>query len=239
MKFFWIPFLIALAVAIALFLVEGPFVCFGTFAGFIAALMTLAGALACIKAYRNPDVEADSRGELTRSNVGFAAAAAGLILIGYIMLALTALGRTREFSKTAVSAANLRGVGQAMELYTVDFGDYPPSPVELVAAGHSTWAEFCAFLDPDIPDDRPLEVAQYSSFVLRPGAGEWKADPKLLLAYERSPRTPVELRVIPRRGRWVLFGDGNVRTLDDGEFEAARQVDAARRKELDWPPPVD
>lgn len=239
MKFFWIPFLIALAVAIALFLVAGPFLILGTMAGFVAALGALAGASACVKAYRDPRVEVDSRGELTRSNVAFAAAAACLILVAYVMLALTGLSRTREYAKAAVSAANLRGVGMAMKLYTEEFGDYPSSPEDLVRAGRATGGEFQALQDPRAPGGPPPGAPLYSSYILQPGSGEWVSDSRLILAYERFPWTLAKPRLFATHGRFVLFGNGHVRCLDNRVFEAARRADAVRRKELDWPPPVD
>jgi len=237
-KFFWIPFLIALALAIGLFLVGGPFLFWGTPAGFIAALVTLAGALACVKAYRDPDVETDSRNELTRSNVTFATVAAGLILFAYAMLAPTVLVRAREYSKTEVSVCNLGAVGAAMKLYADDTGDYPSSPGDLVRAGHATGAEFQSLQDPRAPGGPPPGGPIYSSFVLQPGSGKWNPDSRLILAYERFPWTITELRLFAAHGRLVLFGDGKVRRLDDWEFEAARQADSDLRKELAWRPPA-
>ncbi|MBU0637879.1 MAG: hypothetical protein KKB50_03370 [Planctomycetes bacterium] len=125
-------------------------------------------------------------------------------------------------------------MGQGLLHYNREFGDYAPSPAELVGTGHATWQQFYAFLDPDLPSNEPPEVARHSSFVLQPGAGKWNPDPLLVLAYERSPRSPLELRIVRRCGRCVLFGDGTVRVLDDAAFREAKRADAAQRTQIGW-----
>jgi hypothetical protein len=152
---------------------------------------------------------------------------------------MVSLSRSRVYAKSAVTSANLRGIGYGLQIYVQDCGAYPDSLRELVAKGLLAWDQVQSVCDPDVRYDVPADEAEYSSFVYQAGGGAWRADPRLILAYERGPWTPVELRLLPEHGRCVLFGDGRVERLDDEAFETAKRGDATARRELGWPTQSD
>ena len=227
--------LIAATVSVA----SGPVVMLGIPLGWVAAIFTLAAWLACLKVYRNPEARARSDTRISRAQICLGSVASAIAIIGCVDLAQVTLSRAREVAKAPVSASNLRGIGMGLKLYSADHNDYPPSFEELVTSGHLTWGQFWAMGDPEVPHDIPEEQARYSSFVYQPGAGTWRPDAEVILAYERGAWTPLALRVFLRYGRYVLFGDGRVTLLDDEAFNVARQRDVQKRAELGWPPPAN
>lgn len=238
MRYFYIPALISLAIAAAVLVGKDAVVMFGTMAGFVAALITLAGALTVAKVRRDPEAAAEDNVRITRWQVTIAILGAAVIILGYVGLAMAALSRTREYAKSPISASNLRGIGIAMKMYVNQHLDYPPTACELVAAGETDWGQFQAMGDPDVPHSGLEDEAEYSSYVYQPGRGDWQDDRRLILAYERGAWTPLELRMAPRYGRFVLFADGRVDGLDDEAFREARHDDAEAREKLRWPVPV-
>jgi hypothetical protein len=56
LKRFWIPALLSLTIAAAVFVGEGPVVAYGPFIGFIVTLVALAGALSCLRAQRQSEM---------------------------------------------------------------------------------------------------------------------------------------------------------------------------------------
>lgn len=169
-----------------------------------------------------------------------AVAGSTIALLACIPLSLASLSRTREYAKSAVTVSNLRGIGQGMQVYSEKFGEYPRVPDDLVREEFATWGQFISVGDPDVPyPPAGGRDPEYSSFEFRPGAGAWRRDSDIILAFERQAWTPKEWRLFPPYGRCVLFGDGDVRVLDDREFAEARRRDAARRAQLGWPAPPD
>ncbi|MBU0641468.1 MAG: hypothetical protein KKB50_21620 [Planctomycetes bacterium] len=205
----------------------------GTAAGFIAAIVTLAGGLSCLRVSRIR-AELGSAERMSRRRAWAIMAVSGALMLSYTLLALTTLACAREYAKSSITRANLRGTGMSLLAYNQESHDYPPSLAALVESGRAVWCQFHAAFDPEAARSTSRGDTGYSSFHYQPGAGEWNPDPKLVLAYERSPSTPVELRIFQRYGRCVLFGDGTVRVLDDAAFHEARRTDAAQRTQIGW-----
>lgn len=138
-------------------------------------------------------------------------------------------------AKTPITAANLRGIGQALMIYVKQYGENPADLATLIQANICTEGSFESFGDPQPVVYSAAEGLKYCSFVYQPQAGSWHTDPKIMIAYEQQAWTPMQLRLIPTYGRYVLFADGHVRRLDDEAFEAAQREDAARRQVLNRP----
>jgi prepilin-type processing-associated H-X9-DG protein len=117
---------------------------------------------------------------------------------------LPSLARAREITKRAVSAANLRGVGQGCHIYANDHqGRFPKSLDELVTDGTVTAKQLHSPRDPG-----PEDVASYVYI-----AGQTtQSDPRNVLAYER---------VQGNEGSNALFIDGHVQWMKLDAFRAA------------------
>ena len=91
--------------------------------------------------------------------------------------------------------------------------------------------------DPNWTGDEP---PGYTSIIYHPGTGAWQSAPELVLMYERAALAACRrrIRLFDPPGRWALFGDLQVRWLDQPSFELAMKADAARRRELGWPGPA-
>ena len=205
------------------------------FAGLVLCGMPIAAVvLAVVVVARNPVAEAGAAVARWPARRVIAA----LLIPLHLWLGLLALACTRARAMSYVGASNLRALGASLHEYHVDFDDYPPDLATPEQTGHCTRAMLVAPYDVnarEAPPDRPQE---YVSVIYQPGTGPWQADPRLILIYERdtfSCRASWKWRDAP--GRWILFGDGQVRWLHDEEFALARQADAARRRELNWPAP--
>lgn len=109
---------------------------------------------------------------------------------------LPSLQRARELSKRAVSAANLRGIGQACMIYANDNDDrFPPDLDTVVQGGFVTEIQLRA------PTDDAWQPGGCSYVYV---AGQSMAsDPRNVLAYERPDVNDGE-------GANVLFVDGHV-----------------------------
>ena len=157
-----------------------------------------------------------------------------LIFFGQGFLMLQTLGRMRDAGKATVTSANLRGIGQALKLYHEDFEVHAPSLADLEVANYTTRKQFLSIADPGLVNWSDTGPA-YSSFAYNPGVGSWSKEPDIVLAFEKEPWTATEMRLFPKHGRWVLFGDGSVKWLQDAEFRATMELDRARRLDLGWP----
>jgi hypothetical protein len=157
-----------------------------------------------------------------------------LALLGQGTLASKTLNRVRDVGKSSVTAANLRGIGQAISIYRDDAGVFPPALNDLVATNNVTAMQCCSPNDPGFwmgARTKPL----YSSFVYHPGTVQSFDNSDLVVAFEKKPWTPKELRLFPTYGRCVLFGDGHVLAIDEMEFHARLEKDKACRLMLGWP----
>lgn len=104
---------------------------------------------------------------------------------------LPSLARAREISKRAVSAANLRGIGQAIKIYANDNADkYPPALTALIEDGSITEKQLIS----------PRQPSGVTSYVYITGQSE-NSDPRNVLAYERLEG---------QEGTNLLFCDGHV-----------------------------
>lgn len=235
MKYVWIPALLAILLAGAVCFGAGAIVFWGTVLGFLVAILTVAGAMAYTAAQREAFKELAERPAVGRKLTAWAAAI--LIMVGYVFLAMAVLSKAREYGKSPITHANLRAVGFALKQYATANHEYPTSLQELISLDELAPRSLHSFGDPQRLAHTDDERVPYSSFVYQPGLGEWRSEPQLILAYERLPWTPMNLRIKTRYGRCVLFADGNVRRLAEHEFTAAKADDAARRGEVGWPPP--
>lgn len=227
------------------FIASAAIVCFGPPIAFllvIACWITAIGSWYPLFFNRAPE-QSDS-GQAERLRPGFnrirklAIAGSIMALLACVSLSLSVLSRLREYATSAITVSNLRGIGYGTQLYAEKFGGYPRVPDDLVREGFSTWGQFYSVGDADVPYPAVGgRDPEYSSFTFCPGAGPWQREPDITLAFERQAWTPQECRMFPAYGRCVLFGDGNVRVLNDDELATARRRDAARRAELGWPTP--
>ena len=157
-----------------------------------------------------------------------------LVLLVQGTLASKTLRRVRDVGKSSVTAANLRGIGQAISIYRDDTGVFPPAPDDLVAAGDTTAMQFISPNDPD-PAAWVATKPLYSSFIYHPGIGQSFDNPDIVIAFEKKPWTPRQMRLFTSYGRCVLFGDGHVLAIDETDFHALLEKDQALRRQLGWP----
>jgi len=158
-----------------------------------------------------------------------------VLLVAGILTTMSALSVVRERVKTAVSRANLRGVGVAIRESAADHGEYPPALATLVEHDYASSRRMLSRYEPDL--DAATHDSGYSSFAYVPGRGAFQPEPEVILAYERvaSGARPVgrALWTIPVHA--ILFGDGESVALDSDELRAAMHKDRARRAALGWP----
>jgi prepilin-type processing-associated H-X9-DG protein len=128
-------------------------------------------------------------------------AAGTTALAGSVML--PSLSRAREITKRAVSAANLRGMGQACHVYASDHADqFPESFDVLLQAGLVTPVQLRS------PRAEDQDTVSYIYVTGQTG----ESDPRNVLAYERP---------VGSEGTNVLFVDGHVEWMKIGAFQAA------------------
>jgi len=154
--------------------------------------------------HRSVGVSATDKDGIHYAQVG--SANAGLAAVAVVALAvsilLPSLARARELAKRAVSAANLRGIGQGCHIYANDQdGKFPESLDALIDAGIITRATL------NSPRDREGNV----SYVYISGQTV-KEDVRNILAYER---------IIGKEGTNVLFLDGHVQWMRLDGFKQA------------------
>lgn len=145
-----------------------------------------------------------------------------------ISILLPSLSRARELAKRAVSASNLRGIGQGCYIYAHNHGDgFPESLQLLIDEGMATQGMLESPRDPQAqmsPEQReklgelgyirpnaPTETGAYSSYIYISGQSE-KSDSHNVLAYER---------IIGDEGTDVLFVDGHVEWMKLAPFKQA------------------
>jgi prepilin-type processing-associated H-X9-DG protein len=152
---------------------------------------------------------ADEHGVIYR---GFGSSAASLLIgsdpSGLATVALTtsillpSLSRAREIAKRAVSAANLRGIGQACFIYANEHdGRFPPQLADLLPDGRITEKMLHSPRD-DLPDVSYVYIA----------GQKFESRPTNILAYER---------LIGDEGTNVLFIDGHVEWMKVEAFRSA------------------
>ena len=247
MKRFWIPALLALVIAGYVCAASGMGVCVGSFVGLGIVCIALVGAISGFRQYRRQKKQTpEDVTQPNRRNVFVACLSAGFVLIGYILMSLTILGNAREFGKSTVTAGNLRAIATGLKQYVDSQGDYPPTFVELVSSQfngnwENFWSAGAVFETHAFPEERATDSipGEYADFVYHPGAGVWRTDPELILAYDREPWTILEEKLFPRYGRYVLFANNETRRISEAEFEAARAADRAVRERIGWPIPED
>jgi hypothetical protein len=164
--------------------------------------------------------------------VGAWVAVLGFLLAGSIVLA--GLAASRQFGKSAVSAANLKGIAAAVRAYCGEQEGYPDSLLALVDAGLCTTKQlFCGY---DSISEGQVAELRYSSYFYVPGVGPWTAENDVVLTYERVPWSLGGDRWYESgRGYQLLFGDGGVRFVPRDEMAAVLLRDRERRLELGWP----
>jgi prepilin-type processing-associated H-X9-DG protein len=119
-----------------------------------------------------------------------------------ISILLPSLSRARELAKRAVSASNLRGIGQGCYIHANDHdGRFPDSLEALIEEGMITREML------NSPRDKEGAV----SYVYVAGQTE-STDARNVIAYER---------VMGKEGTNVLFLDGHVEWMKLGDFKAA------------------
>ncbi len=222
---------IAVAPAIGSFFFSGQVFLFSPMVGLFLAFLALTCFLPVPRTQADPPPVVSKAGKREWWNSFLFCL---LVLFGQGCLMQMTLGRARAASKATVTQANLMGIGMALKLYHEDEGEHAPCLGDLKAANHTVGKQLLSLDDPAIWSWEDTDPP-YSSFAYNPGVGPWRADPEIVFAFEREPWTATEMRLFPKHGRWVLFGDGLVRWLIEGEFREALERDRARRSDLNWP----
>lgn len=118
-----------------------------------------------------------------------------------VSILMPGLGRARELAKRAACMASLNGIGKAMAIYTMDFGEFPPDLETLIREGQPAKFFRC-------PSARSGRKCDY--FYLPP-----------------SPSTPRHTIIAcdfkdnhNGQVRHVLTWDGSVRQFTEQEFQA-------------------
>jgi len=165
-----------------------------------------------------------------------ALAGALVILVGQLALTWRALSVMRSVGKSQVSAANLRGIGFALRMYHDKYGEHPESLAHLVRIG-LLGPGSCVCPYDEINERQDLRDG-YTSYVYQRGAGAWRNEPELILAYERFPWSRARSELFSSAAFNVLFGDLSTRCLDVNEMTAAWHQDFQRRREIGWSTPA-
>ncbi len=133
---------------------------------------------------------------------------------------LPSLARSRELAKRAVSASNLRGIGQACHVWAADHNDSFPATLEqLLETGLVTQKMLRSPRDPRADGD-------LVSYVLVTGQTA-RADVQNVLAYER---------LVDNEGTNILSVDGHVEWMKPDAFKAAvRETYQRLGRESDLP----
>ena len=226
----------ALAGALLALVAANAFFVLCTLLGWPLALAAL--ILTAVAAWRNSNPSLPNEQRLKAARLWGTLAVAAALLLTQTVLALTALGRTRGCAKAAVSAANLRGILQCVAIYSGDYGEYPATLDDLVIGGYTVPRQLRSMSEM-IGAPYTSSAPFYSSFTYRPGKGACRNDPALVIGFERSALTPLDLRIFTRWGRVTAFGDGHVEVLDEKAFKQALRKDKQRRSQLGWPIPPD
>ena len=160
----------------------------------------------------------------SRSPVGFGmvgpAPAMGVLFIGGLGagMALPAIGQARARAREVVSMNNLKQIGMAAMMYANDHNnELPPSLAALFEADMLVEARL--LVAPNDPNPRLRVGNRPCSYVyvlddhkgLKLKLGEIERPAMVPLAWER--------RTFGRRGRNVLFVDGHVQVMRNGQFE--------------------
>lgn len=139
-----------------------------------------------------------------------------LLVAGHLMLTVGLVGSARRMALDAVSAANLRGIADALREYCARFGEPPATLTDLVRSEIATPGQFICGWDDTQEGFTAGEVN--SSYEYRPGPQVCTGDPTCAVVFERGAWTATGLRVFNLRfGRRVLFADGHLETLPEIE----------------------
>lgn len=136
-------------------------------------------------------------------------------------------------SKSTVTAANLRGLGVAIQMYCKDEDCFPADWDVLMAANNASSKQLFSPSDPNIFFSPTPPY--YSSFVLFPASAQDLKHPSIVIAFEREPWSKSKLRFFSTPKRYVLFADGLVRMQDANEFLSALEADRKTRSQLNRP----
>ena len=129
---------------------------------------------------------------------GICTGAVSIILVPLtIAIVLPSLSRARELSKRLVCGANMKGIGTALKIYSLDsYGQYPPDLQVLFDQGGFTEQQFwCPSSDAD-----PGDI--HACYMYIPGQSEGNDDSRNVLLYEKPENH--------KEGGNVLFHDGHV-----------------------------
>lgn len=140
-----------------------------------------------------------------------------LVLL-YAALSLTVIARVREYSLSAVSSSNLRGIGDALRAYCAKFGVPPATLDVLIAEGLSTPGQFIHPFDADTRED-PGGRVERSSYILVNLAAPCRSD-ATPVAYEREPWSPLRASIARYSlGHQILLADGSIRRVTPAELQ--------------------
>lgn len=197
--------LILSALGAAILTAEGNVILYLLSASWIISLLAIARIMVGRRSGVGPAVTSPTRQRIF----------ATLLLISQVALSLAVAGAARRMALDAVSAANLRGIGEGLRQYCTQFGTAPASFEDLLTSGICTPGQFiCPWSDDQERPDGTL----VSSYVFYGGADVCSGDPRRPVAAERDAWTALGLRVCFRRyGRQVLFADGHVKAQETHE----------------------
>lgn len=223
----------SLVMAMVALLTAFPLMSIGACSAWVLVVIALVFAVRAIREARRVTSTAQTQPQWPRLG-GMLAVSVGL-LAAYSVLNLAVTGLFREISKTTVTEANLLGIGQSLNLYFRDHGAYPESAFELARLNYVTAKQFLSIGDPRVLAGGTWDVPTYTSFMFLPLTTMMNGDAQVIVCHEREPWSRRELRILAPRVRWVLFADGQVKALDEAQFEEALKKNETRRNELGLP----
>jgi prepilin-type processing-associated H-X9-DG protein len=180
-----------------------------------AVIGLILGIVALVRVNKRPD-EYGGKG---LAIAGICCGGFGLLVMPFITammlsILLPSLSRARELAKRAVCSANLRGIGQGLDIYANGNEEWFPQDLQaLIDAGFSTPAEF------QCPSEANASLAKFD-YIYVPGL-DARAPVDWILVYEDPANHNGE-------GANVLYIDGRVQFLKEPNFTA--ELDRVRQE---------
>lgn len=199
-----------------------------------AAILGGLAALAAWSSNRAPTSQKTANGDVSNASIRSPALASlsVILLLANAIIVFSYLARAREASVSTVTQSNLNSLGQAIAMYRELHHHWPKSLDELIADDLTSPMQLFSILDPAFSNYSEFSKLEKldTSFEYRRLASDEMNDGRFLVAWEREAWSPLSFKLFPSYGRWVLFGDGAVRRLDDIAFKTALNADRIARQ---------
>lgn len=142
-------------------------------------------------------------------------------VFGFAFLNMICFGNLREYAILSISSSNLRGISIGLRMYCEKEGVPPSSWDDLIRSGISSPGQFIRPLDPDTFESRDGKVVG-TSYIYRSVAAACPSKDEEIVAYERLPWTPRDVRLFRRYWRQGITATGKLQFLEEADIERLR-----------------